>query len=400
MIRIAIISECNPLERKGLFNAVHNRVIQLTATGECEVDVYCLQCKQPEWYRRKTHSFKHESFDEVIEVEGVSYNMLWYRFSLIDYLLSEKMKLAPFMYDFFLQKIQKRFVGYDVISAHSLRGAVIAKYLNKVLKIPYTVTWHGADIYTLNEEDPLKLNLTRDVMQSAANNIFVSGALMADSRRFSGDVPMSVVYNGVPDTFETRIDSEKLQLRDKFNLNHNTKVVAYIGNLHPEKNVEVLPELFHKIRQRYEGDLEFWIIGEGVQKDELHMTIMSDSTLDYIFWGDVSPEAMPEMYACLDLIVIPSFNEGLPIVCLEALKAGVNVVGSAAGGLPEVIGEDFTVPLIPVVQSRENFINAFAQKVTSLLETKQLQPLKSVFDWRVTAFREMEIYRKIVKPGF
>ncbi len=69
--------------------------------------------------------------------------------------------------------------------------------------------------------------------------------------------------------------------------------------------------------------------------------------IDVRFWGNVPSEQMPAMMNCIDLLVLPSLNEGLPLVTVEALKCGAAVVGSDAGGIPEVIGHDCTVPLGP-----------------------------------------------------
>ena len=45
MLRIAVIFESSPFDRKGLFNAVHNRVKHLAASGKCEVDVFCVHSR-------------------------------------------------------------------------------------------------------------------------------------------------------------------------------------------------------------------------------------------------------------------------------------------------------------------------------------------------------------------
>ena len=42
MLKLAVIFESSPFDRKGLFNAVHNRVKHLVETGECEIDVFCI----------------------------------------------------------------------------------------------------------------------------------------------------------------------------------------------------------------------------------------------------------------------------------------------------------------------------------------------------------------------
>ena len=83
MKRIAVIFESSPFDRKGLFNAVHNRTKHLSASGEFEVDAYCMHIKDSfiSRYLRKTAKVPSV---ESVEVEGIKYQMLWRRFSYFD----------------------------------------------------------------------------------------------------------------------------------------------------------------------------------------------------------------------------------------------------------------------------------------------------------------------------
>ena len=69
---------------------------------------------------------------------------------------------------------------------------------------------------------------------------------------------------------------------------------------------------------------------------------------------------------CIDLLVLPSLNEGLPLVCAEALRCGANVVGSDAGGIAEVIGADSVVPLC------DAFVDTLAEMALSYLAARSV----------------------------
>ena len=83
MLRIAVIFESSPFDRKGLFNAVHNRVKHLTASGECEVDVFCVHSRDNALTRCLRHT-PEVPFKESVAIEGICYRLLWYRFSKDD----------------------------------------------------------------------------------------------------------------------------------------------------------------------------------------------------------------------------------------------------------------------------------------------------------------------------
>ena len=92
---------------------------------------------------------------------------------------------------------------------------------------------------------------------------------------------------------------------------------------------------------------------------------------------------MPGIMNCIDVLVLPSLNEGLPLVCAEALRCGANVVGSDVGGIAEVIGRGNVVPL------GEGFEKNMAEKIVHMLLDKPSQPLPSYISWEKTSEIEL-----------
>ena len=391
MLKLAVIFESSPFDRKGLFNAVHNRVKHLVETGECEIDVFCIHSRDTALTRRLRHTPEVPFVDDVT-IDGIRYNMLWYDFSLIDHALVYKLSRRPFFFGKYLSRSVAILEGYDHIIAHSFTGGLFAQEAFRRFGVPYSVTWHGSDVHTHPWRNPLILRDTRAVMENASCNFYVSSALRTESDKITVSARKEVLYNGVSDDFVRYTDDRRQDLRGKYGLSPEDKVVAFVGSIVAVKNVSVLQPLFHEIRSRYDGPLKFWMVGDGKLRGAVEPAMVSDETLDVRFWGNVPAEEMPSVMNCIDVMVLPSLNEGLPLVCAEAVRCGASVVGSDVGGVPEVIGRERVVPL------GDGLVRGMASKVVDMLHSAPAQDVPAAMSLKSTAQKELS-YLKSLRSG-
>lgn len=421
MMKLAVIFESSPFDRKGLFNAVHNRVKHLV--GECTVDVYCVHSRDNALTRKLRHTPSVPDVDTV-SIDGITYNMIWYRFSMLDYALLEKLHVRPWLFNRFMEAHVGVLKGYDAVIAHSFTGALFAYRAHELYGVPYYVTWHGSDVHTHPWRVPVILEDTKAVMDAARCNFFVSKALMKVSDNITLDARKEVLYNGVSEDFVEFPSAEKAAVRERYGLAPEDRIVAFVGNLVTVKNVMVLPELFARIAAGYSeraGSLKFWVVGDGKLRAALEsafiqhgfqltfQSAVSDSfrqnevSGEIRLFGNVPSTDMPAIMNCVDLLVLPSLNEGLPLVCAEALRCGANVVGSDVGGIAEVIGRDNVAPL------GDGFVDALAAKAVLHLSPRSVpatsdpdsvpgahpQSLSEDFSWSRTAARELDFLKEL-----
>ena len=383
MYKVAVIFESSPFDRKGLFNAVHERIKALKATGQCAVDAYCIHSRDNAFTRSVRHTPQTPDVASL-EIEGVTYNFLWYRFSIFDHVVYTKFHCKPFFFGRFIDRSLPALQGYDCVMAHSFTGGLIAYEANRRYGIPYFVNWHGSDVHTHPWKNPLQLSATKEVMAGAMCNFFVSQALMMESDRIVSEAAKQVIYNGVSAQFTRLSDEARTKLKTEYVLEEQEKVVAFVGNISAVKNPRQLHPIFNAVRVRYEGKLKFWIIGDGKMRKEVESAIASDPSIEVKFWGNLPSEQMPSMMNLIDVLVLPSLNEGLPLVCVEAITCGANVVASATGGIAEVIGAENTVAL------DDDFVPNMAQKIVGYLNEPSQQSLSSAFSWVDAASRELQ----------
>ena len=436
-MRLAVIFESSPFDRKGLFNAVHNRVKHLLATGECTIDVFCVHSRDNAFTRRVRHTPDVPFVDEAV-VDDIKYRILWYRFSILDNVLLEKLHVRPWLFRRFMESHVDLLKGYDAVVAHSFCGGLFALAAHEKFGIPYYVTWHGSDVHTHPWRVPVILEDTRAVMQSARCNFFVSRALMEASEKIISNVRKEVLYNGVSEDFVKYPPEDRAAARERYGLAPEDKVVAFVGNLSAVKNVLSLPAIFAQVASRFaevsgslsdscgrSTRLKFWIVGDGKLRTQLE-TACSERLLCHCeersdvairFFGNQPSPAMPDIMNCIDVLVLPSLNEGLPLVCAEALSCGAAVVGSDVGGIAEVIGSENVVPLVspydnwspsdnvppPGPHSEglsrpydDSFVNGMAEKVVlALTGQSPSQTLPTDISWPRTATLELAALKSL-----
>jgi glycosyltransferase involved in cell wall biosynthesis/Tfp pilus assembly protein PilF/ubiquinone/menaquinone biosynthesis C-methylase UbiE/pyruvate-formate lyase-activating enzyme/dTDP-glucose pyrophosphorylase len=108
---------------------------------------------------------------------------------------------------------------------------------------------------------------------------------------------------------------------------------CYLGTIHELKNAILLAESFRLVSGN--ARLIFWGNGQHDCIEELKKTIKGDSRISYM--GAYKPEDLPKIFSDIDTVILPSLIENYPLVAREALSAGVPVIASNVGGIPEIV---------------------------------------------------------------
>ena len=206
-------------------------------------------------------------------------------------------------------------------------------------------------------------------------NFFVSNALLEKSEAITKLGNKSLLYNGCSEDFVRYHEARRQELREEIAISPSNKIIAFVGNLIPVKNASLLPSIFHAIKNKMSNDVEFWIIGDGPQRESIMNDIAEFKISSSVkIFGNIPHAEMPQLMNCMDLLILPSKNEGLPLVTVEALKCGAKVIGSDVGGISEAIGKNNTVPL------DTDFVNRFSEKCVIALNHDYKKFMKTDLD--------------------
>ena len=382
--KIAIIFEDKLYNQRGRFNAIRNRITHLSHIADFSIDVFLITTYDP-WYVRILRGTKKVERVKQAIIDGITYHVIWKRFSIIDYLLEEKLYRPPLFSLLFYRSIAHRLTGYQLLSAHSGNPGWVAEMVAKRDHVPFFVTWHGSDIHLLPSQNAYYRSQAQRLLRSAACNFFVSKTLSETARRITPSFKYEILYNGAGKSFYRYDEEQRKHLRSQYDVKEDEKVIAFVGDLIDIKNPKLLPSIFKSVKEIYHRPLKFWVIGSGKYstwvKEKCNALQLSATC-----WGAQPPDDMPKYMNCIDVLVLPSLNEGLPLVTIEAIACGANAVGSDVGGISETLGKKNVFPL------GDKFVEHISWRIVEMLSGNVEQPLRDVFDWSVTAKKEKEIY--------
>jgi glycosyltransferase involved in cell wall biosynthesis len=120
-------------------------------------------------------------------------------------------------------------------------------------------------------------------------------------------------------------------------------LVGVVARLQPEKGVAIFLRAAARLAQSV-PDAGFVVVGDGPQRGMLER-LAAELGVAVTFLG-FRPDG-PALIGELDLLVIPSLSEGTPLVLLEGVAAGVPVVATTVGGIPEQVSDGIEALLVP-----------------------------------------------------
>jgi glycosyltransferase involved in cell wall biosynthesis len=172
----------------------------------------------------------------------------------------------------------------------------------------------------------------------------------------------------------------KGDFRREFSINRSDIIIALIGHLGVEKGHIFFLESA-KIILENNPETRFVIIGDGYMKDELIDKTRQMGIEDHVIFTGFRRD-IPDIMNAIDILVLPSVNEGMPMVILEAMSASKPVVATKVGGIPEIIVDGETGYLVPPYDA-----NRLAEAVLKLID----DPEKAK-DFGNAGFKRMKTY--------
>lgn len=213
----------------------------------------------------------------------------------------------------------------------------------------------------------------------------ISNEVAASVKRVYGVDCDAVVPNCIPLERYERNMQDRCEWRTRRQLGHDAVVFTCVGRLVPQKNPLLLMEAFSKLR---DSRAHLVLLGDGS---------LSEQVADYMKSHDLvgrvhllgKQDCVPQILAASDVFVLASNWEGNPLAVMEAMAAGLPVIATAVGGVPELVqsGEQGIL-----VKARDS--SAFASAMRTLLDDSA-QRLAMALSARERALRKFTLERMV-----
>lgn len=150
-----------------------------------------------------------------------------------------------------------------------------------------------------------------------------------------GRPPVEVMLHGIDPTLTRRGPEARAAALAKLRMPDGQFIVGTVGNFTPKKDQATLLRAFARFRGQY-PDARLVVIGTGPLEGQLR-ALADELGIGHAVLFTGIRDDVPDLLPAFDLFVLSSLHEGLSIALVEALAAGLPIVATRVGGIPEVI---------------------------------------------------------------
>lgn len=283
---------------------------------------------------------------------------------------------------------------FDIVHTHTAKAGFLGRIAAKFAGTRIVVhTPHGHNLYGyFNIFVTSFIVILEKIASLFADRIIVlTNIEKRDMLRYNIGKPqkIEVIHSGLDlNRYNKEINIK--EKRAEFNIGQDNFLVGMIGRLETVKG----PEYFVDASKHIAGEMpqtRFLLVGDGNLKEALISRSKQLNVADKVIFAGWRDD-IPEILSILDVLVLPSLNEAVGRVLLEAGALAKPVVATDVGGIPEVVKNNETGILVPPGDSKK-----IAEAVIDLLkdERRRFEMGLAAKDWISTNFNENRMVSEI-----
>ena len=178
--------------------------------------------------------------------------------------------------------------------------------------------------------------------------------------------------------------------------------ILFVGRLVAQKGARFILEALPHLLAEHGPDVEMVIVGSGSEEEALRKLAHDLDIQDHVrFAGWVGRDEMPACYQQADVFVLPSFEEGMPNVVLEAMASGLPIVTTDIYGNRELVKDGVNGYLLPVGDSEAIRVALSRLMADTALRSRMgraARQMSLAFGWDNTARAYLDLIRRMQRP--
>jgi glycosyltransferase involved in cell wall biosynthesis len=293
--------------------------------------------------------------------------------------------------------------NFDVIHVHGHHYPISWMVLKSAHKhgIPCILTLHG--MYALNPnvlggkswiEDCFNKYIFKNLLLKSNAVIGLTDHITNYAKKFGGNaIKYFTIPNGVNTTIYTQNRMKKNEYRKKFHIPENKIVILFSGRFEKVKGIIEFAQAAKNIVQN--NNVEVVIVGAGSLESQLKSTIGKTDGIHLLHW--LPMDQIHELYIASDIFIIPSRFEALPIAVIEAMNAGLHIVYTPVGGIPDIL-KGYSLKTV-----LQNISIDEIQKTLKLLvsnfsvgDSSDSMIYAQKFDWKNISHETIKVYSEFI----
>ena len=289
------------------------------------------------------------------ELEGVSaINKIEYQ------VFASRGRFDPSLLRRFRQWVKENRI--DLIHSNQYKANVLAAFATNGLRIPIVTTCHSSDHNSNNLKLRLYYRIDKFILHRFDFIATTADDVKAEVLKHYRDKSRVVVINNGIDIsrFQHTNQKDKDKLKGSLGIDPAFNVVGMVGRLSKSKNHALLLESATEILGTFPNTF-FLIVGDGPLRAQLEIQANKLSIVKNILFTGPRND-IPDLLSMIDVFVLPSSYEGLPLAMLEAMAAKVPVVVTPVGSIARVVRHNYSGLII------RNDSRSLGDAIKSLLE--------------------------------
>ena len=248
---------------------------------------------------------------------------------------------------FFILKLKKVFIkeSIEIVNPHHFTPVFFSFLASIGSNIKFVYTEHSK--WQLTQLGFINKLINKKILNSADAVVAISNQIesyLIDEIKIGGK-NVHLITNGI-DIDRYCCKKNKESSRKRFGIDSSDFVIGVVANLRPEKNHKFLISTFSAMSRKF-LNLKLVLVGLDRMNGEIQKFAAESSAYDRILFLGMQKD-IPDVLSTFDVFCLPSLYEGLPLSILEAMAAGIPVVGSDVMGINEVINNGQNGLLFPL----------------------------------------------------